>query len=109
MSGFFFRDEAYHKALSRASQMTLKYQGGPMSKEEANAFESSDYFHTVLDLRQWDDLGKEPSVPETEERTLYYKTLCRNLLHAQEQILMKEEEEDATQQQQMEDEERKDE
>ena len=81
-----------------------------MSEEEAKAFESSDYFHTVLDLRQWDDLGKEPSVPETEERTLYYKTLCRNLLHAQEQILMKkEEEEEAPQQQQQQMEEIKDE
>ena len=87
----FCRDEAYHKALSRASQMTLKYQGGPMTADEATAFEKSDYFHTILDLRTWDDLGKEPSIPESAENTLYYKTLCRNLLHAQEQILMNEE------------------
>jgi len=82
-----FRDEAYHKALSRASQMTLRHQGGPMTAEEAKEFETCDNFHTILDLRHWDDLGKEQSVPATQERTDFYKTLCKKLLVAQEEHL----------------------
>jgi len=85
-----FKDQKYHKALSRASQMTLIHQGGPMNAEEAAEFEASDTFHTILDLRHWDDLGKEREVPATNEKTDYYKGLCKKLLVAQEQVVVKE-------------------
>ena len=40
-----------------------------MNAKEAAEFEASDTFHTILDLRHWDDLGKEREVPATNEKT----------------------------------------
>ena len=61
-----------------------------MNAKEAAEFEASDTFHTILDLRHWDDLGKEREVPATNEKTDYYKGLCKKLLVAQEQVAVKE-------------------
>ncbi len=33
-------------------------QGGPMSEQEAVAFEKSELFDTILKMRTWDDKGK---------------------------------------------------
>ena len=61
-----------------------------MNAKEAAEFEASDTFHTILDLRHWDDLGKEREVPATNEKTDYYKGLCKKLLVAQQQVAVKE-------------------
>jgi putative nucleotidyltransferase with HDIG domain len=56
-------DSAYYDTLSEASKETLAYQGGPMSDEEAAAFRSDPMFHQYIEIRIWDDMGKEADTP----------------------------------------------
>jgi putative nucleotidyltransferase with HDIG domain len=50
----------YAAELSPASRETLRYQGGPMTPDEALAFEQAPYFVEKLQLRSWDEMGKRP-------------------------------------------------
>ncbi len=50
----------YADRLSEASKKTLVLQGGPMSPEEARAFEAGPYFKDLLRLRSWDEQAKDP-------------------------------------------------
>ncbi|MCB1645573.1 MAG: phytanoyl-CoA dioxygenase family protein [Pseudomonadales bacterium] len=52
--------EAYRRHLSPASEKTLAFQGGPMSREEAAAFEKHPQFEQILKLRAWDEAAKIP-------------------------------------------------
>ena len=72
------RKPAYFQRLSDASRGTLEWQGGPMSKEEATAFEQSPLFKGILALRQWDEMAKDPEaiVP----RLPTYKPMLRRHL-----------------------------
>lgn len=56
-------DSAYYDTLSEASKQTLEYQGGPMTEEEAQAFRNDPLFHQYIQLRIWDDMGKETDMP----------------------------------------------
>lgn len=49
---------SYRERLSDASRGTLRHQGGPMSAEEAAAFEKDPLFDQKLRLRAWDEQGK---------------------------------------------------
>jgi len=49
----------YLAMLSPASMESLQLQGGPMSGEEAAAFESNRFFREATALRRWDDAAKE--------------------------------------------------
>ncbi|MFE3190612.1 HD domain-containing protein [Nocardia sp. NPDC059240] len=51
-------DAAHATALSPSSQRTLIAQGGPMTPEEAAAFESDPDFDAAIALRRADDAGK---------------------------------------------------
>jgi [1-hydroxy-2-(trimethylamino)ethyl]phosphonate dioxygenase len=51
-------DARYFSQLSPASVHTLKLQGGPMSTQELQRFESERYFREALRVRLWDDQGK---------------------------------------------------
>jgi phosphonate degradation associated HDIG domain protein len=51
-------DADYLRRLSSASVHTLKLQGGPMSTEEARAFEREPYYREAVRVRRWDDQGK---------------------------------------------------
>jgi phosphonate degradation associated HDIG domain protein len=53
----------YYNSLSEASKKTLEFQGGKMTTEEANAFETDDLFETSILMRKWDELAKETDVP----------------------------------------------
>ncbi|MDP0491859.1 MAG: phosphohydrolase [Verrucomicrobiota bacterium JB023] len=53
------REEGYYDKLSLASKMTLKQQGGPMTEEEADAFEKDPHFELHIKMRRWDELGKD--------------------------------------------------
>ena len=46
--------------LSPASVHTLNLQGGPMNKEEVTEFEKNDYLEQCIQLRYWDEEGKDP-------------------------------------------------
>lgn len=48
----------YYARLSDASKRTLEYQGGPMVRPEAAAFEADPLFPLILKMREWDEAAK---------------------------------------------------
>lgn len=52
------KDPAYYAQLSEASKKTLEYQGGPMTPEEAAAFEQYPLFDLIISMRKWDEQAK---------------------------------------------------
>ena len=61
-----FKYPEYLEALSAASLTTLGYQGGPMSEEEATAFEQGPHFELCIKMREWDDAGKRTDLDLTD-------------------------------------------
>src|ERR1700759_4131453 len=57
------KDPSYYAQLSEASKKTLEYQGGPMTEEEAAAFEQYPLFHLIIQMRKWDELAKIENKP----------------------------------------------
>jgi phosphonate degradation associated HDIG domain protein len=55
-------DPAYRASLSPASETSLRFQGGPMTPDEAKAFEANPHFIAACDLRRWDDHAKVPGI-----------------------------------------------
>ncbi len=51
-------DPTYLGKLSPASVLSLRLQGGPMSKDEVAEFERHRFFREAVRLRHWDDLAK---------------------------------------------------
>jgi 2-amino-1-hydroxyethylphosphonate dioxygenase (glycine-forming) len=58
-----YKDPAYYANLSDASKRTLEYQGGPMSAEEAAAFEQYPLFALIIRMRNWDEQAKIEDQP----------------------------------------------
>ena len=54
-------DPAYYGKLSDASIHSLNLQGGPMSDAEVAAFRKNPHLDAILQVRIWDDVGKDPS------------------------------------------------
>jgi [1-hydroxy-2-(trimethylamino)ethyl]phosphonate dioxygenase len=54
------REAGYWESLSAVSKQTLALQGGPMSEAEAAQFEQHVYAQDALQIRRWDDTGKQP-------------------------------------------------
>jgi phosphonate degradation associated HDIG domain protein len=52
-------DPEYLDELSPASLLSLRLQGGPMTAEEAEAFENLPHWREACRLRRWDDLAKD--------------------------------------------------
>ncbi|MDR5901123.1 HD domain-containing protein [Halomonas icarae] len=52
-------DPTYADTLSKASQHSLRLQGGPMSTEEAADFARHPHLEAILKVRLLDDAGKE--------------------------------------------------
>jgi 2-amino-1-hydroxyethylphosphonate dioxygenase (glycine-forming) len=52
------KDPSYYSQLSEASRKTLEYQGGPMTAEEAAAFEKYPLFGLIINMRKWDEQAK---------------------------------------------------
>jgi 2-amino-1-hydroxyethylphosphonate dioxygenase (glycine-forming) len=71
----------YYNSLSDASKTTLGYQGGPMSAEEAAAFEADPLKATILSMRKWDEAAKVPGldVPRIES----YRAVIEALIDAE--------------------------
>jgi len=74
-----FSDSAYLNALSPSSVLSLGLQGGPMSREEAEAFLSLPFAREAIALRHWDDEAKIPelAVPGIDSYLPQLKTLWR--------------------------------
>ncbi len=74
------RRPAYRAKLSEASIGTLAHQGGPLSEEEAAAFERMPFFEVALRLRAWDEQAKV--VAWSGPDLASYRPLLRHLLRA---------------------------
>jgi len=57
------RDPEYYGQLSEASRKTLEFQGGPMTEDEAAAFEQYPLFDLIIQMRKWDELAKIENKP----------------------------------------------
>lgn len=55
-------DADYLGTLSPASVHSLALQGGPMGRDEADAFEALPHALAAVQLRRWDDLAKTPGL-----------------------------------------------
>lgn len=53
---------SYLEQLSEPSRLSLQLQGGTMSREEIQAFEANPFADSAVQLRQWDDLAKDPTL-----------------------------------------------
>lgn len=73
-------DPAYVDGLSRASLISLKLQGGPMTAAEVSSFESEAFFEDAVTLRRFDDTGKQPDwpVPGIESHRALLEGLAAN-------------------------------
>jgi phosphonate degradation associated HDIG domain protein len=60
-----FKDPAYRRGLSAASQESLALQGGPYSALQAAAFERQPSWQEALALRRYDDMGKRDDLTGT--------------------------------------------
>jgi phosphonate degradation associated HDIG domain protein len=58
-----FANKRYYDNLSNASKMTLGYQGGPMTEEEARTFEQNPLKNLIIRMRTWDEEAKLTDVP----------------------------------------------
>ena len=56
------REKSYWSALSEASKVSLKLQGGVMSDSETEKFTSLKFHHDAILLRKYDDEGKIPNI-----------------------------------------------
>nr|WP_068888792.1 HDIG domain-containing metalloprotein [Pedobacter panaciterrae] len=81
-----FKDQNYLNELSEASQITLRYQGGPMNAAEALAFEADPMRDLYIKIRLWDDLGKETEIPVTEDEIMNIKQRLTDYLEEVHQI-----------------------
>jgi 2-amino-1-hydroxyethylphosphonate dioxygenase (glycine-forming) len=53
----------YYNKLSEASKKTLEFQGGRMTRVEADKFEKDPLFDLSIRMRHWDEKAKEIDVP----------------------------------------------
>ncbi len=72
-----FKKPEYFARLSEASLKTLEFQGGPMTVEEATAFEANPYFREILQVRGWDEQAKIPGL-STPDMDYYLSIAERN-------------------------------
>jgi len=75
------KDPAYYAELSEASKKTLEYQGGPMTQEEAAAFEQYPLFSLIIQMRKWDEQAKieQKPLPDLQH---YRRMILRHLLNS---------------------------
>ncbi|MDC9719579.1 MAG: HD domain-containing protein [Gammaproteobacteria bacterium] len=69
---------SYLVRLSDASAYTLKLQGGPMSAEEVQSFETNPHLQACIDVRVWDEEAKDPTKEHPEFS--YYRPLLEQLM-----------------------------
>ncbi|KAJ2314376.1 hypothetical protein IWW54_000959 [Coemansia sp. RSA 2705] len=71
-------DPEYYTGLSQASKLSLKFQGGPFTSDEAEAFERDPLFKQKVQLRKWDDASKVVGM-ETPGLATYRKIAVEHL------------------------------
>jgi gamma-butyrobetaine dioxygenase len=72
-------EPAYFDALSEASKLSLRLQGGPMSMQEAEAFAALPAALDAVQVRRWDDEAKRVGLqtPAFEYFIPYLGTVVR--------------------------------
>eukprot|EP00747_Dinoflagellata_sp_TGD_P102183 gnl/TRDRNA2_/TRDRNA2_168588_c0_seq1.p1 gnl/TRDRNA2_/TRDRNA2_168588_c0~~gnl/TRDRNA2_/TRDRNA2_168588_c0_seq1.p1 ORF type:complete len:248 (+),score=45.59 gnl/TRDRNA2_/TRDRNA2_168588_c0_seq1:86-745(+) len=75
-----WKNPAYYDKLSEASKGTLKHQGGPMSEEEALAFERDELHRTIIMMRTWDEKAKVVNPPFHVPSLESYRPMMRTAL-----------------------------
>jgi gamma-butyrobetaine dioxygenase len=73
-------EPGYFARLSAESVRTLALQGGPMTPEQAAAFEALPFARDAVAVRRWDDEAKDPAV--TPPPFTYFEPLLSDLLKA---------------------------
>ena len=73
-------EPGYFGLLSPESVRTLARQGGPMTPEQAAAFEALPYARDAVAVRRWDDQAKDPAVTPPEFD--HFRELIRGLAYA---------------------------
>mgnify|MGYP000443670418 CR=1 FL=1 len=73
-------DDSYFAKLSDASVHTLNLQGGPMDKEEIVELEKNPHLQEIVQVRYWDDQGKDPAV--TTPPYEYYAPVLQRVIDA---------------------------
>ena len=68
----------YLERLSPASLHTLSLQGGAMNVKELQEFERNNYLEQSIQLRYWDDNGKDPD--REHPPFSYYRSLVETLV-----------------------------
>jgi phosphonate degradation associated HDIG domain protein len=71
-------EPGYFGRLSPESVRTLALQGGPMTPEQAAAFEALPHARDAVAVRRWDDEAKDPSV--TPPGFAHFEPLLTSLL-----------------------------
>ncbi len=56
------RNKRYYNSLSNPSKISLKLQGGILSKKESNNFEKTSFFKNSIKLRKFDELAKKANI-----------------------------------------------
>ena len=51
-------EDGYYDSLSEASKLSLKVQGGPFTKEEAEEFIKKPFMKEAVEMRRFDDMAK---------------------------------------------------
>ena len=51
-------EDGYYDSLSEASKLSLKVQGGPFTKEEAEEFIRKPFMKEAVEMRRFDDMAK---------------------------------------------------
>ncbi len=69
-------EPAYRTSLSGPSELSLQLQGGPMTEDEVQDFESHPFFEQAVCLRRWDDEAKVPdrAVPDVGAFRIHLET-----------------------------------
>lgn len=75
-----YTEPAYYEELSEVSKITLEFQGGKMTAEEAAEFEKDPLLPLYVKLRKWDDLGKDAHKPVLAQEIQLMKEMIRNYL-----------------------------
>jgi 2-amino-1-hydroxyethylphosphonate dioxygenase (glycine-forming) len=73
-----FVNQRYYDNLSHASKMTLAFQAGPMTAEEAKAFENNPLKNLIIRMRTWDEEAKVKDVP-VPDLSVYRQKIVRHL------------------------------
>jgi phosphonate degradation associated HDIG domain protein len=76
-----WKDPHYYNQLSDASRKTLEYQGGRMTREEAEAFEKYPLFDLIIQMRRWDEQAKIEHKPLPDLG--YFRKMIQHHLESQ--------------------------